>query len=171
MELTEQVFAAIRRYEALRTTRRVFPDADALVGLGSLGGALPAAGVSAERVVELLEEFAAPATVMTTGPRFFGFVTGGALPAAQAANWLGCAWDQNGALRVMSPVAAELEHIALGWIASLLEIPDVALGSFVTGATMAILRVWRRLVMRCHPSRDGMWRRWVCLVRHGFRWW
>ena len=137
MELTEQVFAAIRRYEALRATRRVFPDADALVGLGSLGGALPAAGVSAERVVELLEEFAAPATVMTTGPRFFGFVTGGALPAAQAANWLGCAWDQNGALRVMSPVAAELENIALGWIASLLEIPDVALGSFVTGATMA----------------------------------
>ncbi len=137
MEVTEQVFAAIRRYEAQRTTRRVFPDASAIAGLASFGGALPAAGLSAERVFEMLEEFGSPATVMSTGPRYFGFVTGGALPAAQAANWLAGSWDQNCALQVMSPVVAELENVALGWIASLLEIPSEALGSFVTGATMA----------------------------------
>ena len=61
-----------------------------------------------------------PATVASNGPRYFGFVIGGALPAAQAAAWLSAAWDQNAALSVMSPVAARLNSVALRWITELL---------------------------------------------------
>ena len=73
------------------------------------------------------------------GGRFFGFVNGGSVPAALAANVLAAAWDQNAALRVMSPVAAVLEDVGLGWIKELLCLPTEAAGSFVTGATMANL--------------------------------
>ncbi len=68
---------------------------------------------------------------------FFGFVNGGSVPAALAANVLAAAWDQNTGLRVMSPVAATLEDVALGWIKELLSLPSETAGAFVTGATMA----------------------------------
>ena len=61
----------------------------------ALGGALPAAGEPAEQVIEALARDAAPGLVASPGPRYFGFVTGGALPAALAADWLASAWDQN----------------------------------------------------------------------------
>ena len=66
---------------------------------------LPAARRRAgrRRVLALLDEVGSPATVASGGPRYFGFVTGGALPVAQAAAWLTAAWDQNAALTVMSP--------------------------------------------------------------------
>src|SRR5262249_23949770 len=78
-----------------------------------------------------------PATVATTGGRYFGFVIGGSVPAAMAANWLAAAWDQNAALRVMSPVAAELEDVVLGWICVALDLPRECGGGFVTCATAA----------------------------------
>lgn len=78
-----------------------------------------------------------PATVATTGGRYFGFVTGAALPAALAANLLAGVWDQNGAYRVMSPVAAHLEEIAMGWLLDVLGLPTDAGAGFVGGATTA----------------------------------
>jgi glutamate/tyrosine decarboxylase-like PLP-dependent enzyme len=75
--------------------------------------------------------------VVSTGGRYFGFVTGGTLPAALAANWLAAVWDQNCALRVMSPVAARLEEISLGWLRELFGLPPECGCGFVTGATMA----------------------------------
>ncbi|HYL95994.1 MAG TPA: aminotransferase class V-fold PLP-dependent enzyme, partial [Terriglobales bacterium] len=78
-----------------------------------------------------------PATVASTGGRYFGFVNGGALPAAMAANWLAGAWDQNAGLSVMSPVGAKLEEIAAQWLLEIFGLPaDCGVG-FVTGATMA----------------------------------
>jgi glutamate/tyrosine decarboxylase-like PLP-dependent enzyme len=117
--------------------RRVAPAAGAVAALSRLDFALPGPGLDDTEVLGLLDEFGSPATVASAGPRYFGFVTGGTLPVAQAAAWLGAAWDQNAALTVMSPAAALLNDVALRWVAELLGLPAGAGGGFVTGATMA----------------------------------
>jgi glutamate/tyrosine decarboxylase-like PLP-dependent enzyme len=117
--------------------RRVAPDADAVAKLQELDFLLPRQGLSGPQVLQVLDDIGSPATVASNGPRYFGFVIGGALPAAQAAAWLTAAWDQNAALTVMSPVAAVLSDTALGWITELLSLPPGSAGGFVTGATMA----------------------------------
>jgi glutamate/tyrosine decarboxylase-like PLP-dependent enzyme len=117
--------------------RRVAPLPESTVRLEELGGQLPNEPSDPAQVIALLDEIGSPATVTTTGGRFFGFVIGGSLPAATAANWLAGAWDQNAGLVVASPVAAALEEIALGWLLDVLCLPSEAGGGFVTGATMA----------------------------------
>ncbi len=118
-------------------TRRVAPDATAMRELEQLTGRLPDEGTEPWKLIDILDRFASPATVATTGGRYFGFVTGGALPAAVAATWLASAWDQNAGLRVMSPAAASLEDAALDWVRELLGLPAECGGALVTGATMA----------------------------------
>jgi glutamate/tyrosine decarboxylase-like PLP-dependent enzyme len=115
----------------------VAPAADAVAALGRLDFALPGSGLGAPEVLGLLDRFGSPGTVASAGPRYFGFVTGGALPVAQAAAWLITAWDQNAALTLMSPAAAMLNAVALRWVAELLALPADVGGGFVTGATMA----------------------------------
>ena len=117
--------------------RPVQPQPGAVAGLEALGGALPDSPVDASKILELLDEVGSPATLASAGGRYFGFVIGGALPAALAANWLAGAWDQNAALQVMSPVAARLEEIVLEWILDLLKLPPQSGAGFVTGTTMA----------------------------------
>jgi glutamate/tyrosine decarboxylase-like PLP-dependent enzyme len=117
--------------------RRVAPAAADVAALGRLDFALPGPGLDAATVLGVLDETGSPATVASGGPRYFGFVTGGALPIAQAAAWLTAAWDQNAALSVMSPVASVLNRVALRWVAELLGLPAGTGGGFVTGATMA----------------------------------
>jgi glutamate/tyrosine decarboxylase-like PLP-dependent enzyme len=78
-----------------------------------------------------------PATVASPGPRYFGFVTGGVLPAALGADWLATAWDQNGFTRVSSPAAAAVEAAAERWVLEALALPADAGVGFTTGATMA----------------------------------
>jgi aromatic-L-amino-acid decarboxylase len=90
-------------------------------------------------VLRLLDEVGSPATVATNGGRYFGFVIGAALPACVAAQWLAAAWDQDAGLRVMSPVAAALEDVALGWLCDLFGLPASCGSALVTGATMANL--------------------------------
>src|SRR5271154_1226203 len=85
----------------------------------------------------MLDQIGSPATVASTGARYFGFVTGGSLPAAMAANWLAGAWDQNAALFAQSPVASRIEEIASGWLLDVLALPKTCGMGFVTGATMA----------------------------------
>jgi aromatic-L-amino-acid decarboxylase len=124
-------------YLASVAERPVAPSEAAVAGLDDFDFALPAAGLNALDVLRLLDTTGSPATVASNGPRYFGFVTGGALPVAQAAAWLGAAWDQNAALSVMSPVAARLGDVALRWIVELLGLPAGTAGGFVSGATMA----------------------------------
>ncbi len=137
MDLDEEVLAASRRYAAALDGRGVAPTAAALAGLSAFRHTLPAVGISPGEIIGRLDRVGSPATVATNGPRFFGFVTGAVLPVAGAAHNLATAWDQNTALAAMSPVSAEIEMVTLGWLRGLLGIPETAIGSFVTGATMA----------------------------------
>ena len=125
------------RYLAGLPDRTVAPTAEQVDGLKALAGPLPQGPSDAAEVLALLDQFGSPATVATAGGRYFGFVIGGSLPAALAANWLAGAWDQNAALQVMSPVAAKLEEIVLEWMVDLLGLPAGCAAGFVTGTTMA----------------------------------
>ncbi|MCB9157254.1 MAG: aspartate aminotransferase family protein [Caldilineaceae bacterium] len=127
----------IRAYTSAINDRTVFPTPAALDALSELDTPLPDDPTDPAQVLDMLDEIGSPATVATSGGRYFGFVTGGVLPAAQAAALLAAAWDQNGGLSVMSPIAAQLEQIALGWLVELLGLPAGTGGGFVTGATMA----------------------------------
>jgi glutamate/tyrosine decarboxylase-like PLP-dependent enzyme len=102
-----------------------------------LRGPLPAHGEDPGAVIDALASAAEPGLVASPGPRYFGFVTGGALPAALAADWLTSAWDQNAGLHVMSPAAATAETTVLTWCKQLLGLPDTAGGGMTTGAQMA----------------------------------
>jgi glutamate/tyrosine decarboxylase-like PLP-dependent enzyme len=117
--------------------RRVAPEERDVRGLERFREAFPEGSSEARSVVAMLDEFGSPATVATTGGRYFGYVIGGVLPAALGANWLAGAWDQNVALRAMSPVAAELEDVVLQWICEALNLPSDCDGGLVTCATMA----------------------------------
>ena len=118
-------------------TRGVAPTEDAITRLDAFDHALPEGPADPEAVLRLLHEIGSPATMAMAGPRFFGFVIGGALPVALAANWLATAWDQNSALYKVTPATAALEQIALRWLLDLLRLPADCGGAFVTGATMA----------------------------------
>ena len=104
----------------------------------ALAGPLPVQGEDPLAVIEALARAADPGIVATAGPRYFGFVIGGNLPAALAADWLATAWDQNAAMYVMSPAAAVVEEVAGEWLLDLLGLPAQASVGFTTGATMAI---------------------------------
>ncbi|MDH3878503.1 MAG: pyridoxal-dependent decarboxylase, partial [Desulfobacterales bacterium] len=125
------------RYFGRLQEDNVIPSSAAIESLSKLDESLPEGPTDIESVIHLLDEIGSPATVLTTGGRYFGFVTGGSLPVALAANWLAGAWDQNAGLRVMSPIASVLEQIALGWLCDVLCLPAEAGGGFVSGATMA----------------------------------
>jgi glutamate/tyrosine decarboxylase-like PLP-dependent enzyme len=119
--------------------RRVAPDAEAIAGLAALDGPLPEAGLPAGEVIALLDRAASPATVASAGPRYFGFVIGGALPASLGAAVLSEAGDQKAALAAMSPAAAAIEDVAARWVLELLGFPEDCGVGFTTGATMANL--------------------------------
>jgi glutamate/tyrosine decarboxylase-like PLP-dependent enzyme len=117
--------------------RGVAPSADAVANLATLNQALNDEPTSPEQVLAQLDDVCSPATMAMAGPRFFGFVIGGALPVTLAANWLAGAWDQNSGLFTPTPATAQLEQVALNWLVDLFKLPPDSGGAFVTGATMA----------------------------------
>jgi glutamate/tyrosine decarboxylase-like PLP-dependent enzyme len=129
---------AIRYLEGL-ATRPVAPTPEAVAQLQRLDTAIPARPTNDADTLRLLDEIGSPATMAMAGPRFFGFVIGGALPVTLAANWLAGAWDQNSAYYRATPGTAYLEQIALRWLLDVLELPPQCSGAFVTGATVANL--------------------------------
>jgi glutamate/tyrosine decarboxylase-like PLP-dependent enzyme len=118
-------------------TRGVAPTPEALARLAELGGPLPVAPTDPADVLALLDQIGSPATMASASGRYYGFVVGGTLPAALAANWLAGAWDQNGGMAVLSPVTAAIETIAQSWLLDALGLPAEAEVGFVTGATAA----------------------------------
>ena len=136
-DLLSQVALRAGRYLRGLDGRPVAPSQQALDGLAVLDEPLPESPTAPEAVIDLLDRVGSPATMATAGGRFFGFVHGGCLPAALAANWLAGAWDQNAALFASSPIASRLEEVAQRWLVELLDLPEDCGAAFVTGATMA----------------------------------
>jgi glutamate/tyrosine decarboxylase-like PLP-dependent enzyme len=117
--------------------RSVGPPIDLASLRAALGGRLPEEGEEPVKVIDLLARSADLGLVAQPGPRYFGFVVGGSIPAALAADWLTSAWDQNAAFYAMSPAAAVAEEVAGAWLAEILGLPAGASVGFTTGATMA----------------------------------
>jgi len=124
----------IATYRAAAAEAPVFPDLD-LDGIrAALGGRLPDHPSPAHDVIDELVAAVEPAMVATTGPRYFGFVVGGALDAATAADMLAVGWDQPAYNHLSSPASAVVEEVAGAWLADLLGLPGHVSFGFVTGA-------------------------------------
>jgi glutamate/tyrosine decarboxylase-like PLP-dependent enzyme len=142
--------------------RPVRPADEALAALAGFHEALPNHSAQPQEVLAQLDALGSPATVATTGGRYFGFVIGAMLPAALAANWLAASWNQNVALRAMSPIAAELEEVVLSWILDALRLPTDCTGGLVTCATMAsftaLAAARQALLAQCgwNAAEDGI---------------
>lgn len=128
---------AATRFLAGLDDRPVWPRATLEEMIGVFGGPLPEAGTDAEEVVTALAADADPGLVAIPGGRFFGFVIGGTLPAALAADWLVSAWDQNSGSSTMTTAVVAMERVAGGWVCDLLGLPAAASVGFVTGAQMS----------------------------------
>jgi glutamate/tyrosine decarboxylase-like PLP-dependent enzyme len=134
LNLTAEI--AARYLEGLEN-RRVTPSPEALLALSELEEPMPESSMEPACVLETLDRIGSPATMGMAGRRYFGFVIGGSLPAALAANWLAGAWDQCPGLFVASPIGTVLEEVSLGWLLDVLKLPPGCAGAFVTGATVA----------------------------------
>lgn len=161
-ELLADTAARAARYLNQINERRVAPSDQNIARLKRLGGPLPEGPTDPAEVLGMLDDIGSTATVATIAGRYFGFVIGGSLPAALAANWLAGAWDQNAAMQVMSPVAAEIEEIVREWTLELLSLPCNSGAGFVTGTTMAnfsgLAAARSALLQRCgwNVEEDGL---------------
>jgi glutamate/tyrosine decarboxylase-like PLP-dependent enzyme len=117
--------------------RPVFPSVAVEDLAAALGGPLPAAPSDPLEVVEALARAVDPGVVATAGPRYFGYVTGGALPATVAADWLTATWDQAAAFGVLGVSASVVEEIVGDWLKELFELPPDASFAITTGCQMA----------------------------------
>ena len=116
-----------------------FPGEKEIQALERFNEELPEHATEASEVIKELSEIGALGTTAENGGRFFGFVNGGLLPVAHAAQWLADTWNQNSALYVMSPVASKLEAVCERWVVQLLGLePQTAMG-LVTGSSNAII--------------------------------
>ncbi len=125
------------RYLETLDQRGVAASSEAVAGLAELDQPLQDDPQNPADVLEMLDRIGSPATTAMAGRRFFGFVTGGSLPATLAANWLAGAWDQNPGLFAASPIGTVLEEVSLRWLLDVLQLPTESGAAFVTGATMA----------------------------------
>lgn len=104
--------------------------------LDALAPQLPQDGMDVAGILDLMETVGGEGTVASAAGRYFGYVIGGALPAASAARALLSAWDQTADV-LTGPSVIRMEEAAIGWVKELLALPEEADGAFTTGATMA----------------------------------
>ena len=104
---------------------------------GRLGRELPQQGLPPAQVIDELVTDVEGGILGSAGGRFFGWVIGGALPAALAADWLASAWDQNAALYATGPAASVVEEVTGGWLKQILGLPESASFALVSGCQMA----------------------------------
>jgi glutamate/tyrosine decarboxylase-like PLP-dependent enzyme len=136
-QLLNQTAEIAARYLETLDQRGVAATPEAIAGLAELDHPLQDAPQNPADVLEMLDRIGSPATTAVSGRRFFGFVTGGSLPATLAANWLAGAWDQCPGIFAASPIGATLEEISMRWLLDVLHLPAESGAAFVTGATMA----------------------------------
>jgi glutamate/tyrosine decarboxylase-like PLP-dependent enzyme len=136
-ELFRQVADHAADFVETLETRPIRAEADVEELTSSLGGPLPDGPTDARAVIASLVEKVEPGLCATPSGRFFGFVIGGAVPAAVAADMLASAWDQNAGLYAAGPSASVVEEVCRGWLADLLGLPPDVSVAFVTGTQMA----------------------------------
>lgn len=126
-------------YDYLDTVleRDVYPTAVALENLSQFDESLPEHSTQAAEVLQLLNHYGSPATVAALGGRYFGFVTGSAVPVGIAAKSLATYWDQNSAMHVLSPVSSKLESVVEKWLKEIFNLPIETVAGFVSGTSMA----------------------------------
>lgn len=136
--LLEQASEAAFEYIDHAKDKPAYPTPEEIGNLAEFDQPLPEFPSSGEQIIEQLSRVGSPATVKYSG-RYFGFVTGGALPVSLAAKWLADIWDQNAALYVMSPIAAKLEEICENWLKQLFSLPQSTVAGLVGGTSVASL--------------------------------
>ncbi|MCL2579756.1 MAG: pyridoxal-dependent decarboxylase [Oscillospiraceae bacterium] len=142
--------------------RGVWPSDQAIEGLANFSEDLPETGTDTYEILKLLHEYGSPAATAQTGGRYFGFVNGGAIPAALAAKWIADVWDQNAALNAMSPIASALEDVCEKWVVDLLGLPPGTAAGFVGGSSAAalcgIVAARNHLLRKkgCNAAKDGL---------------
>jgi len=126
-------------YEYLDTVfeRNVYPLDSTLHDLAHFDEKLQDHPANANKVLETLNTYGSPATVAALGGRYFGFVTGSAIPVGLAAKSLATFWDQNSAMQVLSPVSAKLELVVESWLKEIFGLPSQTVAGFVSGTSMA----------------------------------
>jgi glutamate/tyrosine decarboxylase-like PLP-dependent enzyme len=124
---------------------------------------LPKKGIGTEGALNLFNEKFADLMAATSGPRYWGFVTGGTTPAALAGDWLTTLYDQNCQSSTKAgDVSAVVEFETLNLLRGVLKLPDTFLGGFVTGATMsnftclAVARQWYGQKMGVDIAEEGL---------------
>jgi glutamate/tyrosine decarboxylase-like PLP-dependent enzyme len=125
-------------YSDAIAARSVFPTAESIEGLSVFDEDMPTAIGNASHILDQLHNYGAPASTAQTGGRYFGFVTGGALPVALATRWITDFWDQNSGLYLMSPISSTLETVTERWLRGLFGLPNNVVASFLSGTSMAI---------------------------------
>src|SRR5581483_5306764 len=136
-ELLEGVLPRARTWFENLSTRPVRATASSHQLREQLGGPLPEHGIPPSTVIDTLAAAAATGTVASAGPRYFGFVIGGSLPAALAADWLVSTWDQNACTFAHSPLNSVIEQITGSWLRDIAGLPSTMSFGFVTGGHMA----------------------------------
>jgi glutamate/tyrosine decarboxylase-like PLP-dependent enzyme len=124
-------------YAAGIDDRHPTPTAEARAALAEFDEQLPEGPTDPAATIDLLQRVGGPATMGSTGQKYFGFVNGATYPVALGASFLVNAWDQNAALPVMSPVSAAIHDVATRWVLDVLRLPPESDVGFVTGATVA----------------------------------
>ena len=138
-ELFEQAKGYAYEYMDGVYDREVFPTDEALAGLASFDEPMPETSGDPTEMLRLLHEVGSPATVTSTGSRYYGMVVGSVFPPVMAAKWLADVWDQTAALYVSSPVQASLESICEKWLIDLLGLPQESAMGLVSGSSIATL--------------------------------
>ena len=129
---------AVAYAEGVDERERVSPGVDAIAALEGFDEELPDDGTAAADTLRMLDEVGSPATMASTGARYFGFVIGAVLPVALGGAWLAAAWDQNAALPVMSPRWRRSSTTwPARWLVDVLRLPTEPGVAFVSGATVA----------------------------------
>ena len=136
-QVLETAYGVATRFLDEVASRHVGGTANRAALRDALGGALPDNASDPVEVLNALSKNADPGLVANAGPRYFGFVTGGAVPVTVAADWIASTWDQNASLYVASPAMSVIEDVVSGWILDLLDLPRTASVGFVTGCHMA----------------------------------
>jgi glutamate/tyrosine decarboxylase-like PLP-dependent enzyme len=133
----DRALAHVRRWLDSLPDRRVPATGSADDAAARLGTELPLRGSAPSDVVDRLAAAVEPGLMTIASGRFYGWVMGGTLPSALAADWLVSGWDQNAGMRDATPGVVAVEEVAAAWLLQLLDLPGDAAVGFTTGATMA----------------------------------